>query len=462
MSESEAKLPNNNELAIQRTDLAKTRTDLALERNVLAETRTELARERTRAAQERTLMAWIRTSLSMISFGFGIDRFFSYLHKTTPKTGINTLTEERVLGLSLMSLGIFALAASLVTHWRTLKNIDEKQYKYVPQWSQGFTVGIILLFIGLAAFIPLLAVDFNLSEIFTLDSKVIQNLFALNIFLIMLTMGVKIPLSDLVSLKNHPRFLAKALLSVLVIFPLIVVSVLFIFNLSKYIAIAFILLAASPAPPLLTKRTIMSGGNVTFAASLQVILSLLAVLFTPLALYLFSFIFLESRESIDFILVAKQVATVQLLPLCLGLLIRKLSADLAEEIGDLLLNVVNTLFLVVLIFSVGISLNLVPTVGWTTVVSIALMVAFGLIIGHLLGGVDDNIETRSTLATATIARNIGLALYIAIVNGATNAIPGLAAYAVLGAIFALPYNVWVKNKIKKSKENISKPITNNN
>ncbi len=448
MSEPETKIPNNNDLAMQRTDLAQMRTDLAAQRNSLAETRTELARERTRAAQERTLMAWIRTSLSMISFGFGIDRFFSYLNKTSPKTVINTLTEERILGLSLMSLGIFALAASLVTHWRTLKNIDEKEYKYVPRWSQGFTVGIILLFIGLAAFIPLLTVDFNLSEIFTLDSQVIQNLLALNVFLIMLTMGVKIPFADLISLKNHPRFLGKSLLSVLVIFPVIVALILFFFNPGKNTVIALILLAAAPAPPLLTKRTIMAGGNVTFASSLQIILSLLAVIVTPLILYLFSFIFSETRESVDFMLVAKQVATVQLLPLSLGLLIRKLSADLGEEIGDLLLNVANTLFLVVLIFSFGVSLNIIPSVGWKTIISIALIVTLGLITGHLLGGVDDKLESRSTLATATIARNVGLALYIAVVNSATNAIPGIVTYAVLGAIFALPYNVWIKNKLK--------------
>jgi BASS family bile acid:Na+ symporter len=305
MSEQPPKTPNNNELAIERTNMAQERTSmaeqrtemsvkrtdmagertvLAVERTDLAETRTELARERTRAAQERTLMAWIRTSLSMISFGFGIDRFFKYLDKTETGSGVNTLTEERILGLSLMSLGIFALAASLVTHWQTLRNIDKKEYKYIPQWSQGFTVGIILLFIGLAAFIPLLTVDFNLSEIFTLDSKVIQNLVALTLFLIMLTMGVKIPLSDLLSLINKPLLLGKSLISVLVLFPLIVAIVLSIFHLPESTIIAFAILAAAPAPPLLTKRSIMAGGNVQFSASLQVILSLLAVVVTPLIL----------------------------------------------------------------------------------------------------------------------------------------------------------------------------------
>ena len=37
----------------------------------------ELARERNRVAAERTLMAWIRTSLSLISFGFGLDKIIA-------------------------------------------------------------------------------------------------------------------------------------------------------------------------------------------------------------------------------------------------------------------------------------------------------------------------------------------------------------------------------------------------
>ncbi len=228
MSEQEIKIPNNNELAMERTDMAGERTVLAVERTDLAETRTDLARERTRAAQERTLMAWIRTSLSMITFGFGIDRFFKYLDRTETGIGVNALREERILGLSLMSLGIFALGASLITHWRTLKNIEQKEFKYIPRWSQGFTVGIILLFIGLAAFIPLFAVDFNLVAIFTPDSQVIKNLVSLTLFLIMLTMGVKIPFPDLISLKNNPLLLFKSLVSVLLLFPAIVAIVLLI------------------------------------------------------------------------------------------------------------------------------------------------------------------------------------------------------------------------------------------
>ena len=42
--------------------------------------RNELARERNRAAADRTLLAWIRTALSLIGFGFGIDRIVNVVN----------------------------------------------------------------------------------------------------------------------------------------------------------------------------------------------------------------------------------------------------------------------------------------------------------------------------------------------------------------------------------------------
>jgi BASS family bile acid:Na+ symporter len=139
---------------------------------------------------------------------------------------------------------------------------------------------------------------------------------------------------------------------------------------------------------------------------------------------------------------------VQLLPLSIGLIIRKISADLGEEIGNLLLNAANTLFIVILVFLLGISLNIIPLAGWSSLGAIAIIVPLGLIVGHFLGGTDDSLDTRATLATATIARNLGLVLFIAIVNGFTNTIPVIITYGILGAVLALPYNVWIKKQIK--------------
>ena len=454
--------PSNNELAMQRTDMATQRTDLAEkrtdmsiqrtdlagERTDLAEIRTELARERTRAAEERTLMAWIRTALSMISFGFGIDRLFKYLDKTEASTGINVLTEERILGLSLMSLGLFTLVAAIINHWRILKNIETKDYKYIPGWSQGLTVAIVLLFLGLAAFIPLVISGVTLGEVFTLDSQVLQTLAALTIFLLMLTLGVKTELSDLAQLWRQPQLLIRALFAALVLFPvgagLIGYVLLKGTPAAVPIGLGLVVLAAAPGAPLLTTRATMAGGNVAIATSLQATLAALAVVTTPLTLLIFTAIFANVEANGSFLLIAKQVLTVQFLPLGLGLLIRRLGGAAAVNIGELLTTVANTLFIVLIVFLLGLSWVLLPTVPWRGFAVIPPIVLFGLACGHLLGGPE--LDNRSSIATGVIARNAGMALFLVAANGAPQSIPAIIAYMVVGAITALPYNIWIKKQ----------------
>ena len=69
---------------------------------------TELAKERNRAAEERTLMAWIRTSLSLIGFGFGIDRIIAAIQQSLGDA-VNPVRLTRILGLSFVALGTFAM-----------------------------------------------------------------------------------------------------------------------------------------------------------------------------------------------------------------------------------------------------------------------------------------------------------------------------------------------------------------
>lgn len=450
MAENRTKMAENRTgMSVQRTDMAQERTGLAVERTDLAETRTELARERTRAAEERTLMAWIRTALSMISFGFGIDRLFKYLDKTQAPVGVNMLTEERVLGLSLMSLGLFTLVAAIINHWRVLKNIEVKEYKYTPGWSQGLTVAVVLLFLGLAAFLPLALSGVQLADVFTLNSVVVQTLTAMTIFLLMLTLGVQTSLTNLISLWRQPGLLGRALLSSLVLFPTGagVIGYLLLRGQPEAlpIGVGLAVLASAPGAPLLTRRAMMARGNVTTAASLQVTLATLAVVTTPLTLLVFTLLFTQIKASADFWLIAKQVLTVQLLPLGLGLLIRKLGGDLVADIGELLSTVANTLFLVLLVFLLGASLVLIPTVPWRGLVAMALIVVFGLACGHWLGG--PSLDVRSSVATGSIARNAGLAIFLLTANNMGQSIPTVIAYMVVGAITALPYNAWVQRQL---------------
>jgi len=81
--------------------------------------------------------------------------------------------------------------------------------------------------------------------------------------------------------------------------------------------------------------------------------------------------------------------------------------------------------------------------GWLPIGTIIVMVASSLAIGHLLGG--PSREHRSALAIASIARNVGLALFIAQLSDyGQNFIPTLLTYMILGGLLAVPYSLWSK------------------
>ena len=117
---------------------------------------TELAKERNRAAAERTLMAWIRTCLSLISFGFGIDRIVSALAQTGIGYDLDPLHLSRILGLAFISIGTAAMMLSALDHRRELKRILQDNYLYAPRTSLSLVVSLCLVLLGAFAFIGIL------------------------------------------------------------------------------------------------------------------------------------------------------------------------------------------------------------------------------------------------------------------------------------------------------------------
>lgn len=423
---------------LSNTELAVIRTDLATERN-------DLAKDRNRMAAERTLMAWIRTSLSMITFGFGIDRFFHYLKRTEMGTSVNAINEERVLGLSLITLGVFALAFAIVVHWSTLKNLEQEDFQYSSKWSLGITVAIVLVFIGLASYIPIITQDINLMEIFSLDSQVIQNLASLTVFSIILTLGVELSLQKLLDFWQQPVLLIRSLLAVIVIPPLVVALTLLIFKLPEAFVSALVLLIASPGPALLTRRAAMAGARFDYIVSLQVTLAILAIGFTPLTLKFFSAL-LPYNTDVNFLKVAYQVGLVQFLPLSIGLAVQTIWSNYKEEISSFLRIVSNTLFVVLSIILLLVGFNVIPVLGGVPILFSIILTLLGLAIGHLLGmGYEADIQ--SGMAVTTIARNAGLAIFIALLNGQASVVPMIVGALIIGIIAGLPYSIWMKRKI---------------
>jgi len=100
-------------------------------------------------------MAWIRTSLSLIGFGFGIDRIVATLDQTLDGA-LNPIRLTRILGLAFVALGTFAMLAAALDHRRQLRRIQRNDLVYISRQSPSLTVAYILAFLGVVAFVGML------------------------------------------------------------------------------------------------------------------------------------------------------------------------------------------------------------------------------------------------------------------------------------------------------------------
>ncbi|MFI0401809.1 MAG: YidH family protein [Cyanobium sp.] len=116
----------------------------------------ELAKERNREAAERTLMAWIRTSLSLISFGFGVDKIVGAINRSRLGGSARADLSVRLMAIAFILTGIGALAAATVQHKRILRRLAHPEFVYHEHKSLGTVTALALMAIGTLCLIILI------------------------------------------------------------------------------------------------------------------------------------------------------------------------------------------------------------------------------------------------------------------------------------------------------------------
>ena len=287
-----------------------------------------------------------------------------------------------------------------------------------------------------------------------MDNPILLHFVTVVVFSQMLAIGINQPFEDIMSLWHQPELLLRSLLAVIVLVPMVVGLLLWGLDLPPTVATGLALLAAAPGAPLMAKRTRMAGGDPAYAASLQLKLALLAVVITPLTLGIYYTLFELVTERVTPFKVALQVAEVTFLPVTIGMFIQLLAPTFARRIGKFVRIFANVMFLALFILLIVIlalkpDLRAMLNLGWLPTAAIIIMLVLSLGIGHVLGG-PIRVQ-RSVLAIAGIARNIGLALFIAgLSDYGEKIIPTLMTFTILGALLAIPYSIWSKRQtIKK-------------
>jgi BASS family bile acid:Na+ symporter len=270
------------------------------------------------------------------------------------------------------------------------------------------------------------------------------------IFAQMFDIGLRQGTGDLARLFGQPGLLLRSLLSVLVFVPLAAFVLIATLPVPPEVALGLVLLAAAPGAPLTTRRSQMAGADEGYVSALQLTLAALAVVFMPAATAAFGTVLDPSVPIPAPGKVAGQIAAVTILPLTLGWLFARFAPGILRRRAPLLSRAAKLLF-VAFALVVLLALAFVPDlrakilIGWPGAAALTAMAAVALAAGHLLGGPDA--AQRSGLATASVARNLGLALFIAESAPETvDAIPTIITYALLGILLAVPYSLWIKGR----------------
>jgi len=277
-----------------------------------------------------------------------------------------------------------------------------------------------------------------------------MGLVTLTIFTLMLTIGVNHSFQQLTSLWRKRSQLLKALFAVVVLVPAIVFILMSIFDLSPQVSYALALLAAAPGAPLTTKRSQMVLADPEYTSSLQLILALLAIVITPVLLSVFELSFNLGIESVGAVHVAQQIITVTFVPVVIGLLVRYFAPKLIEVIQKPLNLIANVLFLMMVLGLIAIlvaapELRAQLALGWPAITAVVIMAFAAVTVGHLIGG--PRRDQRAGLAIACLARNLGLALFIAGLGGQPKTVlPSILVYMLLGVAVQVMYSVWLKRQ----------------
>ena len=83
---------------------------------------TILAVERTRVAYDRTMMAWIRTSTSLLTFGFGIYKFFQV--GAGHEAAVAHRVGPREFGLAMVTIGLVSLFLAALENRRNIRGLQ--------------------------------------------------------------------------------------------------------------------------------------------------------------------------------------------------------------------------------------------------------------------------------------------------------------------------------------------------
>jgi predicted Na+-dependent transporter len=233
-----------------------------------------------------------------------------------------------------------------------------------------------------------------------------------SVMLLMLGAGLTIEIKQIVELAKRIRLVVVGVLANFLVVPLIFYLCIAWLPISADIKIGMMLMASAPIAPMAPVPFVEKAkGDVVYSVGLMLLVAVLSIVLTPLILSL-SIPKSVGGVSLDPIQIVKTLLMVQLIPIGIGMAVRRTRPKWAEAMTKVIPRIgqIGLLVGVGLLFaqqaSQMLSIGLFPFVVMPILVVLSLLVGDWMLIGEAS-------DKRRSLAVSTAIRNVPLAFLIA-------------------------------------------------
>lgn len=249
----------------------------------------------------------------------------------------------------------------------------------------------------------------------------------------MFGMGTSIDTKSFKSIIKNPKEVLIGSIAQFTIMPLLARILAITFNVNKDIALGIILVGSCPGGTASNVITHIAGGDVSLSVSMTILSTLLAPIFTPAMVY-----FLAGRwVEVSVINMFKSVVTVILIPVLLGLFIKKISPSSIEKSKEVFPLISSLSIILIISGIIGANADKIAQSGLIVLIIVIIHNALGLFGGLLIAKLFKmNYNKATALAIEVGMQNSGLAISLATANFALNPLSTLP-----GAIFSIWHNI---------------------
>src|SRR5262245_50283883 len=264
--------------------------------------------------------------------------------------------------------------------------------------------------------------------------QLINVLVTVTLIEMMVATGLGVTLGDLLGVARNWRLVGLAGVANYVIVPAATLGLLFLFDAGPMVAAGFLILAVCPGAPFGPPLAALAKGDVPAAVGLMVILAGSSAVLAPVLLaVLLPLVAGEEPLSVDAAKILITLLVTQLVPLAVGIAIRRFRPALAERLkkpAGLLSKVLNLALIALILVT---QFHLLAAIRPLAYVGMVVLLVASWAAGWVLGG--STTEQRRATTLTTSLRNVGVGLIIATGTFAgTPAVTAVTVYGLLGIL----------------------------